>query len=61
LRRNRSRQLGAIVVIITHKVNVLTAVDKILVLANGLVQAFGQRDAILPHLMGSQAPGAQPK
>jgi ATP-binding cassette subfamily C protein len=55
------RQLGAIVVIITHKVNVLTAVDKILVLANGLVQAFGQRDAILPHLMGSQAPGAQPK
>jgi ATP-binding cassette, subfamily C, bacterial len=50
------KQLGTTVVIISHKINILTAVDKILVMANGLVQAFGPRDAILQSLVGSQVP-----
>jgi ATP-binding cassette, subfamily C, bacterial len=44
------------VVIISHKVNILTAVDKIVVMGDGLVQAFGPRDAILQHLIASQVP-----
>jgi ATP-binding cassette subfamily C protein len=40
------------VVIITHKVNVLALVDKILIMADGAVQAFGTRDTILPRLLG---------
>jgi ATP-binding cassette subfamily C protein len=55
------------VVIITHKVNVLALVDKILIMSDGAVQAFGTRDTVLPHLLGprivagtnSPAPAAQ--
>jgi ATP-binding cassette, subfamily C, bacterial len=40
------------VIVISHKMNVLAAVDKILILAEGAVQAFGTRDVILARLMG---------
>ncbi len=43
------------VAIITHKINVLAGVDKILLMADGTVQAFGTREAILPRLIGPRA------
>jgi len=48
------------VVIISHKVNILTAVDKILVMADGAVQTFGPRDAILQRLIASPVPSNSP-
>jgi ATP-binding cassette subfamily C protein len=57
------------VAIITHKINVLAGVDKILLMADGTVQAFGTRELILPRLIGPRAipsapqqpPGATPQ
>ena len=43
------------VAIITHKINVLAGVDKILLMADGTVQAFGTREAVLPRLIGPRA------
>lgn len=40
------------VVLITHKMNMLSAVDKILVLNRGETQAFGDRDEILHKILG---------
>lgn len=40
------------VVIVTHKTNILTRCDAILMLAGGTVQAFGPRDEILARILG---------
>ncbi len=40
------------VVLITHKMNLLSAVDKILVLNQGEAQAYGERDEILHKILG---------
>ena len=53
------RLAGSTVLLITHKTNVLATVDKILVLSNGQVAAFGCRDEILSKLLGPRlAPAA---
>lgn len=57
----RLKLLRRTVVIITHKMNILTEVDKILVMADGLVQTFGPRDAILQKLTGQPAPAPPPQ
>ncbi|WP_367715667.1 type I secretion system permease/ATPase [Nitratireductor sp. GISD-1A_MAKvit] len=44
------KALGSTVFIITHKTNIISAVDKLLVLNEGLMQAFGQRDEILARM-----------
>ncbi len=46
----RLRQDGVTTVIITHRASILAAVDKILILRAGQVEAFGRRDEILPRL-----------
>jgi ATP-binding cassette subfamily C protein len=46
------KSLRTTVVIITHKINILAGADKILIMNDGTVQAFGTRDAILQRLMG---------
>jgi ATP-binding cassette subfamily C protein len=51
---------GTTAVIITHKLNILTAADQILVLNSGAVQAFGTRDEILSRLMGPKVVSATP-
>ncbi len=44
------KERGATVFLITHKTNILSLVDKILVLAGGLVQMFGTRDEVFAML-----------
>jgi ATP-binding cassette subfamily C protein len=45
------RRRGGIVVIITHRPKSLDAVDKLLVVGNGTVQAFGDRDDVLRKVL----------
>lgn len=46
---------GTTVIIIAHRPNVLQHVDKIMVLRDGVMQAFGPRDEILARLTGETA------
>lgn len=48
------KQAGRTVILITHKPNILNAVDLIAIIANGQLQSFGEREQILPRLLGSQ-------
>jgi ATP-binding cassette, subfamily C, type I secretion system permease/ATPase len=53
------------VILITHKTNILSMMDKILVLNQGTLQGFGDRDEIFAKLLAPRvaavgAPGAQP-
>jgi ATP-binding cassette, subfamily C, bacterial len=54
------KAVGTTVAIITHKINVLAGVDKILLMAEGTVQAFGTRETILPRLIGPRAVRSAP-
>lgn len=47
-------------VIITHKMSLLSAVDKLLLMQEGALLAFGPRDAVLAHLM-QQRQGPPPQ
>jgi len=44
------RASGVTTVTITHRPNILTIVDKILLLRDGQVEAFGPREEIMPRL-----------
>jgi len=46
------------VILITHKTNILSMMDKILVLAQGQMQAFGDRDEIFSKLLAPRAVGS---
>jgi len=55
------KQMGTTIMIVTHKVNILTAVDAVLVMNAGTVQAYGPRDQILGQVAGPRSvptPGA---
>ncbi len=52
---HRLKDSGATVVVITHRPGILRAADKVLVLAAGMVQAFGPVENVIRAL-----PGAQP-
>jgi ABC-type protease/lipase transport system fused ATPase/permease subunit len=45
------RNRGGIVILVAHRPNVLVAVDKVLVLANGSVATFGPRDEVLSKVL----------
>jgi len=49
------RQRQATVVLITHRPSVLKVVDKILVIKDGRVEAFGPRDEILARFLKPKA------
>jgi PrtD family type I secretion system ABC transporter len=44
------KKMGTTVVVITHKVMLLSGVDKILIIQNGALAAFGPRDEILQQI-----------
>ncbi|NJD38581.1 MAG: type I secretion system permease/ATPase [Geobacter sp.] len=48
------KQLGTTVVVITHKVSLLSNVDKLLVLQDGALAVFGPREGVLQHLAQQQ-------
>lgn len=48
------KQLGTTVVVITHKVSLLSSVDKLLVMQDGTLAVFGPRDGVLQHLAQQQ-------
>lgn len=50
---NHLRERGQTVVIISHRASILTAVDRVLILNQGRVEAFDKRESILPKLVGS--------
>jgi ATP-binding cassette, subfamily C, bacterial EexD len=50
----------ATVLIITHKISLLQAVDRIMVLKEGQIQMFGPRDKILAEFTRPQAPALGP-
>lgn len=53
------KQTGVTTVVITHKINLLANVDKLLVMQNGAVALFGPRDAVLQKLMENQQQAVQ--
>lgn len=52
------KQVGRTVVVITHRMNILQAVDKLLVMRDGQVVGFGERDQVLQALAASRQPAA---
>jgi PrtD family type I secretion system ABC transporter len=44
------RDSGAIVILVTHRMNMLTYADNVLVMTGGTVHAFGPRDVVLSRL-----------
>lgn len=50
------RHRGGIVVVITHRPKSLDGIDKVLVVANGTVQAFGERDDVLRKVLRHSPP-----
>jgi PrtD family type I secretion system ABC transporter len=47
---NAMRERGAIVIVVTHRTNILAYCDQLLVLNAGTVHAFGRRESILDRL-----------
>ena len=45
---------GAVVIVIAHRPSVLAMCDKLLILSNGMQQAFGPRDDLLKKVTGQQ-------
>jgi ATP-binding cassette subfamily C exporter for protease/lipase len=47
---------GCTVVLITHRTSIISAVDKILLLREGQVAAFGPRDDVLAAMVNAARP-----
>jgi ATP-binding cassette subfamily C exporter for protease/lipase len=56
---NDLRQRGKTIVLITHRMTVLSATTKLLLLRDGAVQAFGPRDQVLAALAQAQQQAQQ--
>jgi len=46
---------GAVVIVIAHRPSVLAMCDKLLILSNGMQQAFGPRDELMKKVTGQQS------
>lgn len=55
------KSLATTIVIVTHRPNILQAVDRILLVVDGRTKAYGPRDLILATLQPVAAPPAQPQ
>ena len=49
------------VILVTHKTNVLSATDFIVVMQAGQIQTAGPRDQVLAAVLNQQNPAARPK
>jgi PrtD family type I secretion system ABC transporter len=54
------RNRGGIVVVIAHRPSALAAVDHVLAMSNGQMQAFGPRDEVMRKVMEGQRPAPVP-
>ena len=54
------RAAGATVILIAHRPNIMSRMDKILVLRDGAVDQFGERDDVLQRLRGPVAVSSEP-
>lgn len=52
----RLKEQGQTVIIISHRSNILRAVDKVLILNAGEVEAFERRERVMPKLVGAAQP-----
>ena len=55
---NQMKQRGATVLVVTHRTSVLPACDKLLMLRDGQVAAYGPRDEVLAQLREAATAGA---
>jgi PrtD family type I secretion system ABC transporter len=55
------RNRGAIIILVTHRMNMLTYCDDVLVMNAGTVHAFGSRDQIVSRLAGLQVQKSGPE
>ncbi|MFJ4157042.1 type I secretion system permease/ATPase [Pseudomonas sp. NPDC089752] len=53
------KESGATVFIVSHRPNILTRLDRILVMANGTVSLYGERDRVIAELAAQQAKAQQ--
>lgn len=54
------KQQGTTIVLTTHRPNLLAVADKLLLLQNGMVAAFGSRDDVMPRLIPPPPEAAGP-
>ena len=57
----KMRETGMSVIVITHKPNLLTIADQIMILMDGALQGIGTREQMLPKLMGPKVVQAPPR
>jgi len=53
------KETGATVFIVSHRPNILTRLDRILVMAGGTISLYGERDRVIAELAAQQAKGQQ--
>ncbi len=53
------KETGATVFIVSHRPNILTRLDRILVMANGAISLYGERDRVIAELAAQQAKAQQ--
>jgi ABC-type protease/lipase transport system fused ATPase/permease subunit len=46
------KQTGSTVIFVTHKTNMLTLADKVLLMEQGAVRVYGEREEVLARLFG---------
>lgn len=57
---NDLKARGAAVIVVAHRAGILAAVDKILVLRDGRIEAYGPRDEVMAKLTGKESAGNIP-
>jgi len=58
---SRLKEQGSTVIIITHRNNILSKVDKLLILKEGTITAYGDRDKVLAELQKNMQAATQPQ
>ena len=51
----RLKESGSTIIIVTHRTAILSMTDKLMILKDGLISAFGERDEVLKALQTAKA------